>query len=93
MFRILNTSTDQWIRSFAASKNPSQIDEDLAADEIIKLPLMRDIMTRLLDTTRAKADISSEVRVTRPIKFKGKTRILRIDNIKTGEAYYESPNR
>jgi hypothetical protein len=38
----------------------------------------------------AKKELPKTIRIERPIGFSGKTRILKIENLKTGEVYYSS---
>jgi hypothetical protein len=60
------------------------VDEKVKAD-----PHFRDLVKQIIESTRVTSfDRSTNVRVTRPIGFSGKTRILQIKNIKTGEIYY-----
>lgn len=60
------------------------VDDRVKAD-----PHFRDMVRQIIESTRVTSfDKSTNVRVTRPIGFSGKTRILQIKNIKTGEIYY-----
>jgi len=51
---------------------------------------LRSAVVDILESAR-DSDLITTVRVTRPIKYRGKTRILSIKNIKTGEVYYPKP--
>jgi hypothetical protein len=39
---------------------------------------------------KLKKELPNTLRIERPIGFSGKTKILKIENLKTGEVYYSS---
>ena len=52
---------------------------------------MIDLTKRLIDSAKAR-HTTGLVRLDRPVGFKGKTRILKIENLKTGEIYFQDPH-
>lgn len=66
-------------------------DLEAVASTFLNSDEMRDLTTQLIDSAKAR-HVAGLVRLDRPVGFRGKTRILKIENLKTGEIYYQDPN-
>lgn len=85
LFKLLDDITLEEITKTITAHRTGVLVEQLMGNVTL-----RAIMTNILNSTRAKASQNKEVRVTRPIKFKGGTRILEIYHLRTGQVYYRA---
>lgn len=65
---------------------------DLLAD-LRKDSRIEPLIVKLLKTMRPRIGYATNVRITRPIKFKGKTRIIRIEDLKSHKILYSQQHK